>query len=53
MPRGELRTAFIGEKRSWFKTQFDIHRKQKHPPEDVNHSAVLIVREATSIHIQH
>ena len=52
MPRGELRTAFIGEKRRWFKAQFDLHRVQAHPREDVNHAPVLIVREATSIHIQ-
>jgi hypothetical protein len=52
MPGGELRTVFIGEKLRWFKAQFDLHRKQKHPPEDVNQAAVRIVREATSIHIQ-
>ena len=43
MPRGELRTAFIGEKRRWFKAQFDLHQKKKHPPEDVNHAAALII----------
>jgi len=53
MPRGELRTVFIGEKLRWFKSQFDLHLKQKHPPpEDVNQAAVRIVREATLIHIQ-
>ena len=52
MPGGDLRTAFIGEKLRWFKDQFNIHRKQKRPPEDVNQSAERIVSEATSIHIQ-
>ena len=52
MPRGDLRTAFIGEELRWFKDQFDFHRKQKHPPEDVDQAAERIVRGATSIHIQ-
>jgi hypothetical protein len=43
MPRGELRTAFIGEKRRWFKAQFDLHREQKHLSEGVNHAAALII----------
>jgi hypothetical protein len=36
----------------WFRAQFDLHRQQKHPPEDQNRAAVLIVKEAASIHIQ-
>lgn len=52
MPRGEVLTAFIGEKRRWFSAQFDLHRQQKHPPEDKNTAVVPIVRAATIIHIQ-
>jgi hypothetical protein len=36
MPKGELRSPTIGENLRWFKAQFDLHRKQKHRPENVN-----------------
>jgi hypothetical protein len=36
IPRGELRTVFIGEKLRWFKTQFDLHLKRRHASQEVN-----------------
>jgi hypothetical protein len=49
MPRGELRTVFVGEKLRWFKAQFDLHLNRKHPPQEVNKAAATIVRKAAVI----
>jgi hypothetical protein len=34
MPRGEVRTAFKGEKLKWLKDQFDLHKTKRHGRED-------------------
>jgi hypothetical protein len=47
MPQGEPRITSKEENRKWFKAQFDLHKKQKHPREDVNQAAARIVKEAT------
>jgi hypothetical protein len=36
MPQGEPRVTSREENLKWFKAHFDLHKKQKHPREDVN-----------------
>jgi hypothetical protein len=47
MPQGEPRITSKEENRKWFKAQFDLHKKQKHPREDFSQAAARTVREAT------
>jgi len=47
MPQSDMEIKSAGDMVVWYAEQFQIHKSQKYPREDVNQAAARVVREAT------